>query len=62
MYWLITYQQNTGHQYKMANKVTDMHPADWLLKTDSGCPGADTVVVFAIEINKEQYSRMKDEI
>ena len=57
MYWLITYQQNTGRQYIMANAVTHLHPAEWLLKTE--CRDlAETVIIFAIEISEDHHNRI----
>ena len=57
MYWLITYQQNTGRQYKLANAATDIHPADWLLKTEMR-DHAETVIIFSLEISLEQYNNL----
>lgn len=58
MYWLITYQQNTGRQYKMVMNVTNSHPADWLLLANEVNPDCETVIIFSIVISLEQYKAL----
>ena len=61
MYWLITYQQWTGLQYKMANTVIeDLLPAHWLLATEKKYPEAQTVLINWIQLDRGTGEEMTD--
>lgn len=59
--WLITYQQWTGNQYKMANRViVDMLPVHWLLATEKKYPEAQTVLINWTQLDKQTAEEMSD--
>lgn len=62
-YWLITYKYlspNSGN-YIYANTVTEKTPVEYLLACYTwGMNG--TVLLYALEISKEDYEKAKDKI
>lgn len=58
--WLITYSQWTGRKTMTITTVSDLHPADWLAKTIERCPGAETAILFVLELDDERYRRLKE--
>lgn len=57
-YWLITYSQDKI----VANDVSRKHPADWIRSMMDDFPNTNTILLFAIEITKKQFSALDGEL
>lgn len=60
-YWLVTtsYQRSGVHLHSVVcNKVIDYHPAEYLRRIIDDYPEMGYRLLFAMEIDKEQYKML----